>query len=60
VGGEERPRPDAAVDILQHRPRDGQPVIGGGAAPDLVQDQQRARRCLVQDRRRLDHLCHEG
>src|SRR3954452_2618696 len=60
VSSEERPRPDAAVDVLKHRPRDGQAIIGRGAATNFVQYEQRALCGLVQNRRRLDHLGHEG
>ena len=45
---------------LDHRPGDGEAVIGRGAAPDLVEDDQAARRRLRQDRGGLDHLDHEG
>ena len=48
------------VQVLQHRPGDGQPVEGGRAAPDLVEDHQAALRRLVEDCRRLGHLDHEG
>ena len=62
VRGEERlgAQPRVVVDVLDHRPGDRQAVVGAGAAPDLVQDQQAARRGVVQDVGRLDHLHHEG
>ena len=34
-------------------------VVGAGAAADLVEDDQAARRRVVQDVRRLHHLDHE-
>jgi hypothetical protein len=60
MGGEEAA---AAVDVmnrLDDRPGDGEPVIGGGAAPDLVEDHEAALGRLRQDRGGLDHLDHEG
>jgi len=41
------------------RLRDREPVERGGAAPDLVEDHERALGRLVEDRRGLDHLDHE-
>ena len=48
------------VQVLDHRPGDGEAVEGRGAAADLVEDDERARAGLVQDRGGLDHLHHEG
>jgi hypothetical protein len=48
------------VDVLDHRPGDRDAVVGAGAAPDLVQDQQAALGGVVQDVGRLDHLDHKG
>src|SRR5215204_1298042 len=48
------------VQVLDRRPGDREPVEGRGAAADLVEDDERARARLVEDRRRLDHLDHEG
>ena len=53
----------AAIDLVQmldRRPGDRETVEGRGAAADLVEDDQRARAGLVQDRGGLDHLDHEG
>ena len=58
--GEQRAAAIDGVQMLDRRPGDGQPVIGRRAAADLIQDDQRARAGLVQDRRRLHHLHHEG
>lgn len=58
-----REEPAAAIDLVQmldRRPGDRQAVEGRGAAADLVEDHQRAVRRLIEDRRRLDHLDHEG
>ena len=44
VGGEERLRPGAGVQVFDRRPGDGQAVIGRGAAPDFVEQDQRFRR----------------
>ena len=48
------------VQVLDRRPGDREPVEGRGAAPDLVEDDERARAGLVEDRGGLDHLDHEG
>ena len=53
----------AAIDLVQmleRRPGDRQPVIGRGAAADLVEDDKGVGAGLVEDRRGLDHLDHEG
>jgi hypothetical protein len=53
----------AAIDLVQmleRRPGDRQAVEGRGATADLVEDHKTARSGLVQDRRGLDHLDHEG
>ena len=60
VGGEEGAAAVRLVQVLDRRPGDGEAVEGGGAAADLVEDDQRARPRLVEDRRGLDHLDHEG
>ena len=60
MGGEQSAAFVGLMQMLRRRPGDGQAVIGGGAAPDLVQYDQRFRRGLVEDRRRLHHLHHEG
>ena len=60
VGGEEGAAPVDLVEMLDRRPGDGEAVEGRGAAADLVEDDQRPRAGLVEDRRGLDHLDHEG
>ena len=62
VGGEERlgAQGGVVVDVLDHRPGDGDAVVGAGAAADLVQDEQAAGGGVVQDVGGLDHLDHEG
>ena len=60
VGGEQRAAAVDVVQMLHAGPGDGQAVEGRRAAPDLVQDDQRAVAGLVQDGRRLHHLHHEG
>ena len=60
VGGEEHlGAAPALVQLLGHRPRDREAVEGGGAAPDLVQENQAARGGVVQDAGRLHHLHQE-
>src|SRR5262244_4332266 len=61
VGGEEHLGAAASlVELLRHGPRDGEPIEGGGAAPDLVEEDQAALRGVVEDARRLYHLHEEG
>ena len=53
----------AAVDVvemLDRGPGDREPVEGRGAAADLIENDERALGRLVEDRRGLDHLDHEG
>src|SRR3546814_8893318 len=45
---------------LDHRPGERKPVIGRGAAPDLVQYDEALRGRLREDRRGLDHLDQIG
>ena len=53
-------RADAFVQVLGDRPRDGHPVVGGGAAPDLVEEHEAPLGGPMDDRRGLAHLDHEG
>ena len=60
MGREEHLRSRGAiVQLLDDRPRDGQPVERGGPAADLVEQHEAARREVVEDRRRFDHLHEE-
>ena len=47
------------VQVLGHGPGDRKTIEGRRAAANLIQQDQRARRRAVQDRRRLSHLDHE-
>ncbi len=58
--GEERPRPDAIVQMLDDAPRQAQAVERARAAANLIENNQAARRGVVQDVGRLAHLDHEG
>ena len=61
VGGEHHLGPlPALVQLLRHRPGDGEAIERGGAAAHLVEEDEAARRRVVQDARRLDHLDQEG
>ena len=61
VGGEHHLGPlPALVQLLRHRPGDGEAIEGRGAAAHLVEEDEAARRRVVQDARRLDHLDQEG
>ena len=60
MGGEQRAAFVDVMQMLDRGPGDRQPVEGGGAAADLVQDDQRARAGLIEDSRGLHHLHHKG
>ena len=47
------------VQMLGHRPGDGEAVERRGAAADFIEHHERARAGLVQDGGGLDHLGHE-
>ena len=57
--GEQRAAADLVVQVLDHGPGQREPVVGAGAAADLVQDHQAAARGQVQNPRGLGHLDHE-
>ncbi len=59
MGGEQPPAAHPVVQMLDHRPGQRQPVEGGGAAADLVEDDETAFGGLMEDRRGLHHLDHE-
>ena len=50
----------AFMQMFQRSPGDGQPVIGGGPAADLVKDDKGPFRGTVQDGGCLDHFHHES
>ena len=60
VRGEHCLTADDVVQVLAHTPGNGDPVVGAGAATDLVQQHQRARRRRMQNRARFTHLHHKG
>ena len=60
VGGEERARADAAVDVLERGPGEREAVEGGGAAAHLVEQDEGAAGGGVEDGGGLGHLDHEG
>ena len=60
MGGKQRPTPVGLVQVLHRRPGDRQPVIGGRAATDFVEDDKRTRAGLIEDRGGFDHFDHEG
>ena len=60
VRGEHRLAADPVVQVLGHRPRDRDAVVGRRAAADLVEQHQAPRPRVVEDGARLAHLHHEG
>ena len=60
MGGEQSAAAVGIVEPLDAGLRDGEAVIGRRAASDLVEDDEAALGRLIEDRRRLDHLDHEG
>src|SRR3954463_14398885 len=61
VGGREQGgAAEPVVEVLGDRPGERDAVEGRGAAADLVEHHQRAAGGVVEDRRRLGHLDHEG
>ena len=62
VRGEERPRGDflAVVEELDHGPGDGHAVERARPAADLIEDDERIGRRVVEDLGGLHHLDHEG
>src|SRR5207302_5367342 len=60
VRGEQRPGPGLVVQTFDDAPREAEAVEGARAAADLVEDDEAARRGVVQYVRRLAHLDHEG
>ena len=58
--GEQRARTVLLVQMFDRRPGDGEAVEGRGAAADLVENDEAPLRRLIEDRRRLHHLDHEG
>src|SRR2546423_7859454 len=59
VRSEDRLAADPLVQMLTHRPGDRDTVIRAGASTDLVEQDEAAARCGVQDGARLRHLHHE-
>ena len=60
VCGAQSARSHGAGDMLDDRPGDAEPIIGTGTPPNFIQDQQAARRRIVQDIGGFVHLYHEG
>ena len=54
-----RTRATRLVEMLGHRPREREAVVGRRATPDLVEQHQRTGRRRAQDVRGLGHLDHE-
>ena len=53
-------RARSLVDVLDHRPRQRQPIVRRGAAADLVQHDEAARRRRIENHGRFRHLHHES
>src|SRR5579885_773250 len=60
MGGKERSRHRLIMQMFNDGARYRQSIVGAGAAPDLVEDDQTMPRGEMQDSRRLFHLDHEG
>ena len=60
MGGEQAAATQIIMHSLEHRPGDGEAVIGAGAAPDFIEDDQAARCRARQDRGGFHHFHHEG
>ena len=60
VGGEQCAAAIALVQMLDRGPGDGKPVECCCAAADLIEDDERSLARLIEDRRGLHHLDHEG
>src|SRR5258708_6379235 len=62
MGGEQglAAKPGSVMDVLDYSLSDADAVIGAGAAPDLIDDQQAPVGGVVEDVGGLDHLNHEG
>ncbi len=52
--------PNIFGNVLRDGPGDAEPVIGGGAAAQLIDENEAPGRGVLQDARRLQHLSHEG
>ena len=57
--GEQRQRAHLVVQVFRHAPRDRKSVEGGRAAADLVENDERLRRGVMQNVRGLVHLDEE-
>ena len=60
MGGEQSSATVALVQVLDGRPGDRQAVEGRGAAAYFIEDDEGVLAGLIEDRRGLDHLDHEG
>ncbi len=52
--------PNIFGNVLRDGPGDAEPVIGGSAATQLIDENEAPGRGVLQDARRLQHLSHEG
>ena len=59
VGGEEGGAAQLGHEVLGDGPGEAKAVVGGGAAAELVDDDEGARGGALQDGGRLQHLRHE-
>src|SRR6266513_4727324 len=62
VGGEQcsGSQVSAVLDMLRDSPGNAQSIVGAGSSADLIQKNQAAGSCTIQDVSRFDHLYHEG
>src|SRR5436305_5793974 len=60
VSGEEHTRLRFVVEMLYHCSRNRQAIVGAGTSADLIQDDEAVLCRVMQNRRGLLHLDHEG
>ena len=59
MGCEQCPGAAGGMNVFNHRPGNGQPIVGSSAPANFIQQDQRFRRGRIQDGRRLGHLNHK-
>ena len=60
VSGKEGAAANPIMQMLDDGPSQRNPIVGAGSSADLIQKNQAAGSCTIQDVSRFDHLYHEG